>query len=346
VHTLGCGALTTLVHESWRSAGRAAYRDAVRSAALCFGDSVVKLGVAPTAIEAVTGRPAYNLATFGGPPALSFVLLRRALESGARPNAVIIALHSANLSISPRYYEQSWQRIATARECLDLALTARDPEFFGALVAGRLFPSIRSRFEIRALVRLELHGQKPVVRPDQDVVTHRRNWQANRGGAILPAHAPHAIEADLANTYLFPTFWERNREESVYVHRFCALAAAHGIPVFCVLPPVAPAAQEARVRLGLDATYTQVVRSLLRRHREVVIVDARRSEYPDAAFADMVHLNSRGASVLSAELADLVTHHRDRASSRGRWIHLAPYHERPNGVALEDLDRSRVLLQR
>jgi hypothetical protein len=34
---------------------------------LCFGDSLIKLGVFPKVIERVSGRPAYNLAIASGP---------------------------------------------------------------------------------------------------------------------------------------------------------------------------------------------------------------------------------------------------------------------------------------
>jgi hypothetical protein len=38
---------------------------------LAFGDSIVKFGFVPRVIEAEAGLSAYNLATDGGPPALS-----------------------------------------------------------------------------------------------------------------------------------------------------------------------------------------------------------------------------------------------------------------------------------
>jgi len=59
---------------------------------LCFGDSQMKFGIAPHVVAARTGRPAYNLAIVGGQPPASYFLLRRALEAGARPSAVLFDL--------------------------------------------------------------------------------------------------------------------------------------------------------------------------------------------------------------------------------------------------------------
>src|SRR4051794_12362625 len=83
-------AFTTQVVAQWQLAGRAARREATRGELLCFGDSLVVFDVAPRVLEARTGRRAYNLAAMGSQSSTSYLLLRRALEAGARPSAVVV----------------------------------------------------------------------------------------------------------------------------------------------------------------------------------------------------------------------------------------------------------------
>src|SRR5690242_12777653 len=80
----------TLWSANWRHGAAAARREGPKSAVLAFGDSLVKDGVAAPVIEARLGRRAYNLAVFNGQAPASYFLLRRALDAGARPAAVLI----------------------------------------------------------------------------------------------------------------------------------------------------------------------------------------------------------------------------------------------------------------
>jgi len=58
----------------WGRARTAASREATRADVLCVGDSLVKCGIVPDAIEARLDRPAYNLAVLGARrrPRISF----------------------------------------------------------------------------------------------------------------------------------------------------------------------------------------------------------------------------------------------------------------------------------
>ena len=62
-------------------------------------------------------------------------------------------------------------------------------------------------------------------------------------------------------------------------------------------------AQDARERMCCDGFYTEVMRRWQAHLPGVVFVDARYSRYPDAAFVDNVHLNARGAAILSLDTA-------------------------------------------
>ena len=60
--------------------------------------------------------------------------------------------------------EKPWKSIrlypdlATPGDCLDLAMTARDPDFFTASLLAKLLPSCKCRFEIRESVRRRWRG--------------------------------------------------------------------------------------------------------------------------------------------------------------------------------------------
>src|SRR5690606_15332158 len=111
---------------------------------------MVKFGVAPRVIEAVTGLPTYNLAPYGGPPAASVFLLRRVIDRGARPKAVVVDFMPHLIAISPRHHMRLWQEMIQPVEALELAIDSRDASFFCEALLGRAFPSIRARQEIRA----------------------------------------------------------------------------------------------------------------------------------------------------------------------------------------------------
>src|SRR4051794_27297229 len=81
---------TTHLVDSWTDARAMVGSDEVRqSAILCLGDSQIKQGLLPEVLGDRLGLPAYNLAVHGGQPAAATMLLRRALDAGARPRAVV-----------------------------------------------------------------------------------------------------------------------------------------------------------------------------------------------------------------------------------------------------------------
>src|SRR4051812_42261979 len=90
VHRVEDRHFTTNAALSWAYGGRAADRKAAGRDVLCFGDSMVKFGVAPRVLEDRLGTKAYNLALYAGSPTASYFLLRRALEAGARPSAILV----------------------------------------------------------------------------------------------------------------------------------------------------------------------------------------------------------------------------------------------------------------
>ena len=73
-----------------RFAAAGASNEAPGCGVLGLGDSVMKFGFDPAEVERGLGVKAYNLAVPGTPPPLTFTLLRRALDAGARPSAVVV----------------------------------------------------------------------------------------------------------------------------------------------------------------------------------------------------------------------------------------------------------------
>ena len=133
-------------------------------------------GSIPSVIERRLGVPAYNLAVPGTPPALTLALLRRALDAGARPSAVLIG--HLTLAGDPGAYAAELAEVLAIEECLDLSWRARDPSLFGTLATGQAAP-LAAISPCRAGARRDdaaRHGGPPLP-----IERFRDNWLANRG---------------------------------------------------------------------------------------------------------------------------------------------------------------------
>ena len=327
---------------SWRVAGREGIRAARRCAVLCFGDSLVKLGVLPRVLEARSGRPAYNLAVLNGPAPASFFLLRRALAAGARPEAIVVDFAEGILADGPssptRPYP--WADLLDLGEALELAWTARDPDLLARTLVGRLLPSVRGRREVRARVRGALRGEPDAQR--LAVQAYLRNWSRNGGGQAQPREsfaepAPPPPGLRRAST------WRPHPVHALYLHRFLALAGRHRIRVYWLLPPYPPVIQAHVEARGDDRPYAALARALLARFPELTVVDARHAGYERTAFWDSLHLDHDGAAALSAALAHLLRHQPVDPAPAGRWVSLP--HFRPVAAPVEDLAQSTLAVQ-
>jgi hypothetical protein len=326
----------------WRQSRRAASRYAPYCQILCFGDSLTKYGVAPRILKDRLGRRVYNLATIAGPPTNSFFLLRQALESGARPEAVLVDFIPHLLSSSPRRTEQLLPEVMSLRDCLDLAWTLRDPGLFGSLALARLLPSVKDRFEIRAQILSALRGEATDRRGE--LLSHVRNWTVNRGAHIVPT-GPRVPGDDLPLAPdLYPPTWRCDPATDSYVHRFLGLAARHGIPVFWLVPPFSPEVQARRAQQGLDDQFSRYLHSVQAGYPNVVVVDGRDAGYDRTVHADPIHLNSTGASAFSLQVAEVLAHHL-AATGGPRWVDLPRHRDGPVDAAVEDVAQSRLAVQ-
>src|SRR4051812_38252834 len=77
----------------WYASGRSARHDVSKVEVLCLGTSQSSHGIVPQVLEERLGRKAYNLAMCGATPQADYYLLKRVLDAGERPRAVVLELH-------------------------------------------------------------------------------------------------------------------------------------------------------------------------------------------------------------------------------------------------------------
>lgn len=355
-----CGVARLDVHVSgmgpvcWRMSRNAADRER-GSAILCFGTSLSKEGLLPAVIEERTGKRAYNLAVIGGPMPASYFLLRRALEAGTRPAAIVIDAQDGPVDPSRRRepYQalaqewRNWPELLDVRDCLDLAWSARDAGFFAATVLAKKVPSYRTRLEIRTWIRAALGGSNASTWPL--VVGLRRNLNANRGALVLARRplppseglqrlaGPGPRSSEPAPGEPRPS----NPLSELYTRRLLNLAASRRITVFWLLPPLSQGTLGKFERGGLDRYLAGVARDVLAAYPNVVVIDGWRSGYGPDLFPDGIHLDRQGATTLSADVAAIIDRSLADPASAPRWVALPAYRDLAARVALEDLDESR-----
>ncbi|MFO0910741.1 MAG: hypothetical protein U0794_20740 [Isosphaeraceae bacterium] len=344
------GELFMTPHErDWKAAGRLARSPVSRAEILCFGDSMLKFGIAPPILQKQLGRSTYCLALLDGKPPASYFLLRRALESGSRPRVVLVD-YQPECMFQPREslaINRHWKAMLDPRETFDYAWNYRDFDFFGRIMLSRFLPSYCCRTEIRSNTLLAIAGQESPNPLDNRKVG--RNRRLNQGGLLLAPQPTFRGEVNPAFAEsLYQADWFHRPENTVYVRRFMALAQEHGIPVVWVVPPNAPEVEQTREKIGLRARYDRFVEAVMQRYSNVYVLDARQSGYPARVFVDPVHLDRNGATVLSLAIADalqaIVADRQSTSPSGKRWIALAPFQSAPTALVLEDMEQSRAHL--
>jgi len=351
VHLAGIGPLC------WRGS-RCATRQALRSEILCFGTSLSKSGLLPRVIERRTGRSAYNLAVFSGPMASSYFLLRRALEAGARPVAVVIDAQDGPIDRDRRRERpealtsnwRTWPELLDLRDCLDLSWSARDAGFFTAIILAKKLPSYRSRFEIRSSILAAFQGRSDSTWPE--TVWFQRNLTINQGAFVLArnpqSQARRREDATLAASSR-PGMrrgirWARNKLSASYTRRFLDLAATHGVTVFWLLPPLSPEVQAQRERSGVDDYLTRCAQKAQSHSCPVIVLDGRHSGYDWRVFSDNSHLDRHGATTLSTDVAAAIRHSFAHPSAVPRWVVLPAYRDLATDFPAEDLAQSQAAL--
>ncbi len=126
---------------SWRFSAEAARTEAADSQVLCLGDSLVKHGLVPSVIEQQSGYRARNLSAARAPTLMTYFLLRRALDAGSRPDAIIINAKPAVLIGGPEFNARYFEEILTFREWIELCQITRKSSLMVSMLVGRLLPS-------------------------------------------------------------------------------------------------------------------------------------------------------------------------------------------------------------
>jgi hypothetical protein len=340
--------LTDPVSLNWRFSAQTVRAKSVGCDLLVLGDSLVKHGLLPNVIEHDTSRRTVNLSAARAPTLLSYLLLRRALDAGARPHAIIIntkpAILMADLQFNARYFEE----IVTARECLEISGLTRNHPFLLSMIVGRLIPSLRSRLEIQSNVLAAVRGERDRIGAINRVLW--RNWTVNQGANVAATVSPNqgTVRPDVEQR-LHPRQFHVDPSNVEGMERLMRLAQAHGIPVFWLLPPLSPALQSLRDQSGSETRYEQFVRSFMARYpRQLTVLDVRRAGFPASFFIDETHLNHAGAIALSRAVAKAVPTilGRSQPASSSDWVALTIPASQPaeSDIAIEDIEESKQIL--
>jgi hypothetical protein len=273
---------------------------------------------------------------------VSYFLLRRVLEAGARPSAVILDVKPSILLGSPDYNIRYWQEVLTLRESLDLASADRHFTLFVKVLVGRVLPSFRSRHEIRGALVAALRGEASPLRSINQVC--QRNWRANSGANVAAKNPGFTGVVDPEQRRnLHTNIWHTHRANTTYLTRILELTRERGIPVYWLLPPLAPALQAQREESGAEKGYEKFIGSMQARFSHLTVVDGRHSGYEPRLFVDATHLDGQGANTLSGDLARLLKRELSASSHANRWLPLPAYRDMPALAAWEDIDQSKKI---
>jgi hypothetical protein len=330
--------LSTLQFD-WKLSSGKAKAEAPKCDVLCFGDSLIKEGVVPKILSERLGLSVYNLGINGGMAPADYYLLRRAIDGGGRPSAILVDFEPHLLTNGCAYNADCWSLLLNVRECLDLAWTLGDARLFGSLMASKVFPSYASRTQIRANVLKAFEGNHDWLFYHTGM--YIRNWAVNRGAQVMPVNPAFQGTIEASHGAFFPRTFGADAMTSIYMRRFLGLAASRGIPVYWLLPPIAPAGQALRDSSGLDAAHTEIVRGVKAEYPNVVVIDGRRAGYPHTVFNDPFHLNCEGATAFTSEIAGLLSETIADSSAQSTWLDL-PRHVGPAEYPLEDVQESHL----
>lgn len=341
---------TDPVSLSWRYSAVASRSQVGDQDLLLVGDSLIKHALIPSVMREASGQRAFNLGAARCPTLMTYFLLRRSLQSGAQPRAIVFNAKPAVLIGGPAFTRRYWQEVLTPSELLELFQSAPRTEFVVSTLAGSLLPSLRSRLEIRSHILARLRGEAgPLVEINRALW---RNWTVNSGANVALPQPPYdgrLTDKDLKNLHPETFYAERNNAHAI--GQLLQLAQKRKIPVYWLLPPLSPELQSTREERGAETAYQNFVRGYqLRYPGTLTVLDGRGSGYPAAAFTDATHLNEKGAIALSRSVANVIARdrHNQAFDSGSRWITLEAWSDRSAEwpVALEDVETSLARVRR
>jgi hypothetical protein len=342
--------LSDPVSLNWRFADRSARNGAAGCDVLFLGDSLIKHGLVPSVLQRETGLRSVNLAAARAPTLLTYFVLRRALESGSRPSAIVIDTKPAVLIGGVDYNAHYWPAALSPGECLELGWIAGKGQLGVAVLTARLLPSLQSRLEVRSRVEQALTQTPDRIREINRVLW--RNWTVNGGANVAVMNSAYRgeLSPDIQDR-LHPDRWYVDPANDVGLNRLLKLAGRHGIRVIWLLTPISPGLQQWRERSGSEAKYEQFVRTYCERYPTVVkVLDGRRMAREASLYVDATHLSGRGAIALSRAVGAALKAELTQplASGSDGWTVLRDPARDANGAAdpaLEDVERSRAIVR-
>ncbi len=316
-------------------AWKAAKYQAPKREVLCFGDSLIKLSLIPRVFEQRTGLSCYNLAVSGSQTPMSYLLLKRALDSGAKPKAILVEFMPSLFRLPPTHNLSRWSYVAGLSDAAEMAWRENNRILFDRVLVNKLLTSMEARKEIRRILQRQLLG--PESAPDE-VPMYRRHWIKFDGAQIMPAN-PTLTEKDFdpatwANGF-YP-HWYVNRVNRAYLLKFLDLAASNKIEVYWLLPPIMPSVQDLCEKSGFAARQTAFLETLQKRYSNLSIVDGRYAGYDDKVYMDPNHLGREGAYIYSVEIGNLMRRRFSGGLEQTAWLTLPGYRFRAVDVAIED----------
>lgn len=303
---------------------------------LCFGDSLIKMGVSPAILENVLNQPVCNLAVPGSRPSSSFFILRRVLQTGAAPQALLVDFESGILRDDPCVAVHESAEFFGLRDCLDLAVVTKRFDYVSSLIAAVTLPSYRHNYTIRSTLLKAFRLGAGIDRRSID--EYVLNWQNNKGQTLPPYSSHSEIEAN--NRIVWKEIiakrvpWYCQSFNRVYLEKFIELANTHGITVYWLLPPMHPSAQQELEKSGVDSAYCKLAEDMLKRYPNLRIVDARHAHYGSTNFTGGCHLNRYGSMVFSLGLSKLLGPCLNNRISH-RWLIMPRFQELEASTPLE-----------
>jgi hypothetical protein len=333
----------TRVEKSWQAATCAAEGPDGRAEILCLGDSLVKLGILPRVLANRLSGTAYNLGVLGGQAPNSYFLLRKVLEKGNHPRALVVDFSENLLAFSPSQNAACWSHLHGWRDSLDVAWHAADPALAISTGLHRLLPGWCDQSQRHRLFAGASRG-KTMMQPADAPGVFERNWRFNLGAQVAPRDFV-AVEETQSDSRCR---WQPNRANSSYVDRLLGMAEARQIPVFWVLTPTIKGHRHRLAQSSSSAAYHRFIAARVARFSCLTVLDGENLGWSIDAFRDPTHVNRVGAVRLSLAVAAAIAPRLRGSRSGPNWVDLIGSPREETGQyqnLVEDLDQSRSAVE-
>lgn len=274
------------------------------------GDSVAQGALLAGEIEKSLpqGTVVWNAALQGSGPEFTYFLLKRQIEGGHVPGAIVMA-HSPHTFVTERTGVLvggflDWREVPEA--------LATGHHFFEALygVLCRLSFTLRHHEELGELLK----GRRAAIATWNDPIPTEA-WVRKVGGE---AEARWAREGKGAPGPIHPVYRQRfevDPGEREYLGRTLALAHSHSIPVYWVTLPEHAAIKAVRDSVRFAPFYYAFVDSLAKTG-EVRVLQREFEVLPAEEFSDYTHLRLRAALAFSREIGEKLARERAAAGAK------------------------------